>query len=182
MRRGTGIRRVVTGFDAAGRSIVALDGPSPRRLETTPGGIILTELWVTHDHPETDRGADAADRPVSITPPAGGTVFRYVEYPPDAEYAASWDPAAAWQAMGGHAPEQQRDRSSHRHPGFHQTDTVDYIVVVEGEIWALLETGEVLLRQGDCLVQRGTNHAWSNRSDRRAVLAAVLIDARDHEG
>ncbi len=69
------------------------------------------------------------------------------------------------------------DKGSPRHPGFHKTDTIDYAIVLKGEIWALMDDGETLLRQGDVLVQRGTNHAWSNRTDEPAVLAFVLIDA-----
>ena len=65
-----------------------------------------------------------------------------------------------------------------RHPGMHRTDTVDYAVVVSGEIWAVMDEGETLLRAGDCLVQRGTSHAWSNRSDRPCRVAFVLVSAR----
>jgi uncharacterized cupin superfamily protein len=59
----------------------------------------------------------------------------------------------------------------------HKTDTIDNCVVLSGEIWAVLDEGEVLLRAGDCLVQRGTNHAWSNRSEEPCVIAFVLIAA-----
>ena len=69
------------------------------------------------------------------------------------------------------------DRGSPRHPGFHQTSSVDYAIVLSGEIYALMDEGEVLLKAGDVLVQRGTNHAWSNRTDEPAYLAFVLIDA-----
>jgi quercetin dioxygenase-like cupin family protein len=69
------------------------------------------------------------------------------------------------------------DRGSPRHPGFHKTSSVDYAIVLSGEIYALMDEGEVLLRAGDVLVQRGTNHAWSNRTDEPARLAFVLIDA-----
>jgi quercetin dioxygenase-like cupin family protein len=69
------------------------------------------------------------------------------------------------------------DRGSPRHPGFHKTSSVDYAIVLAGEIYALMDEGEVLLKEGDVLVQRGTNHAWSNRSDAPAYLAFMLIDA-----
>ena len=173
-------RRVVTGTASDGRSIIAQDSACPHRLETSPGGITLTEMWVTEAAPADQAASfDGAARPVSIAPPPGGTVFRLVEYPPDSAYLDGWDPASAWEAMGGEPlPEPARaQRAAARHPAFHQTETVDYIVVVEGEIWALMEDGEVLLRQGDCVVQRGTNHAWSNRTERRCVLAAVLVDS-----
>jgi quercetin dioxygenase-like cupin family protein len=69
------------------------------------------------------------------------------------------------------------DRASPRHPGFHKTNTIDYVVVLEGEIWALMDEGELLMKAGDVLVQRGTNHAWSNRTDKPAYVMFVLIDA-----
>jgi len=63
---------------------------------------------------------------------------------------------------------QAAGKSGRRHPGMHKTRTVDYCIVFSGEIWAVLDEGEVLLRAGDCLVQRGTHHAWSNRTDEPA--------------
>ena len=69
------------------------------------------------------------------------------------------------------------DRNNPRHPGFHKTATIDYAIVLSGEIYAMMDEGEVLLKAGDALVQRGTNHAWSNRTQEPAVVAFVLIDA-----
>ena len=69
------------------------------------------------------------------------------------------------------------DRNSPRHPGFHKTSTIDYAIVLSGEIYAMMDDGEVRLMAGDVLVQRGTNHAWSNRTNETAVVAFVLIDA-----
>ena len=65
-----------------------------------------------------------------------------------------------------------------RHPGFHKTDTIDYAIVLSGEIYALMDEGEVLLKAGDVLIQRGTNHAWSNRTEQPCCIAFVLIDAK----
>ena len=70
-----------------------------------------------------------------------------------------------------------RDLDNTRHPGFHKTDTIDYAIVLSGEIYALMDEGEVLLKAGDVLVQRGTNHAWSNRTEAPCCIAFVLIDA-----
>lgn len=69
------------------------------------------------------------------------------------------------------------DAKPQRHPGFHRTDSVDYAIVLEGEVWALMEVGETLMRAGDVLVQRGTNHTWANRSDRPCRIAFVMIGA-----
>ena len=68
------------------------------------------------------------------------------------------------------------DRSA-QHPGFHQTDTLDYAICLEGEVWAVLDEGETLMKAGDVLIQRGTYHAWSNRGDKPCRMAFVLIDA-----
>src|SRR4029077_20208292 len=93
--------------------------------------------------------------PCVLEPPRNGTIFRIVEFPPD-RAPGGFDRAAAFAAMGAaHA----MDADASRHPGMHKTDTVDYALVLTGEIWALMDDGETLLRAGDTLVQRGTNHA-----------------------
>jgi quercetin dioxygenase-like cupin family protein len=169
------IRRVVTGHDARGRSVILSDGSSPHVL-TVPGrpDFALTNLWVTDRAPASNAGsADAAARPVVLEPPKDGTVFRVVEFPPD-RAAGGFDRKAAFAAMGAaHA----MDPDAARHPGMHKTDTVDYALVLSGEIWALMDEGETLLRAGDTLVQRGTNHAWSNRSDQPCLVAFILVSA-----
>jgi hypothetical protein len=172
----TSIRRVITGHNAQGKSVVVSDGPSPHVL-TVPGvpTFGLTNLWVTDGSPADNTGsADAAARPVVLEPPAGGTIFRVVEFPPD-QTLGGFDRRAAFASMGaGHA----MDPSPARHPGMHKTATVDYAIVLRGEIWALMDEGETLLRAGDVLVQRGTNHAWSNRSTTPCLVAFILVSAR----
>jgi len=174
------IRRVVTGHDARGRSVILSDGPSPHVL-TIPGrtDFALTNLWITDGAPASNAGsADAAARPVVLEPPRNGTIFRIVEFPPD-RAPGGFDRAAAFKAMGaGHA----MDPDAARHPGMHKTDTVDYALVLSGEIWALMDDGETLLRTGDTLVQRGTNHAWSNRSDQPCLVAFILVSASRRSG
>ena len=152
-----------------------LDGESPHSfvLEKA-GGLRLTELWETRSAPADNSGTrDAADHERRIEPTGGGTVFRIIEYPPDSVRLATLDPERFFRGMGAQAA----DAATRRHPGMHRTDTLDYCVVLSGEIWAVLDEDEVLLRAGDCLVQRGTNHAWSNRSDRPCTIAFVLVAA-----
>ncbi len=171
------MRRIVTGHDAQGRSIFLMDGPSPHVLEL-PGmpGLSLTNLWVTDDAPADNAGgADAAARPVVLEPPPRGSILRIVDFPPDRELLGKMDRDAAFAAIGAH---DAMDRDASRHPGMHRTSTVDYALVLDGEIWALMDEGERRLEAGDCLVQRGTNHAWSNRSDRPCRVAFILIGAR----
>ena len=157
------MKRVVTGHDAQGRSVFVIeDEPQPVVLERA-GGLRLTELWATpHEMPAR-----------RIEPDPGGTVFRVIDYPPDSERLKSIDPEAHFASMGVQAA----PREKRRHPGMHRTKTLDYAIVLSGEIYAVLDQGEVLLEAGDVLVQRGTNHAWSNRTDRPCRIAFVLVDA-----
>jgi hypothetical protein len=169
------IRRVVTGHDPHGKSVIVSDGPSPHIL-TFPGvpTFGMTNLWVTDGAPADNTGSrDGAGRPVVLEPPAGGTIFRVVEFPPD-RTLAGFDRTRVFESMGaGHA----MDRDASRHPGMHKTSTIDYAIVLSGEIWALMDEGETLLRAGDVLVQRGTNHAWSNRGAEPCLVAFILVSA-----
>jgi quercetin dioxygenase-like cupin family protein len=172
----TPMRRIITGHNAQGKSVILSDGPSPHVLELAGmPGLALINLWVTDGAPASNAGsADAAARPVVLEPPARGTIFRVVDFPPDAAMAGRLDRGKAFEAMGaGHAME----AGAPRHPGMHKTSSVDYALVLDGEIWALMDEGEVLMHAGDCLVQRGTNHAWSNRTDRPCRMAFILVNA-----
>jgi len=169
-------RRIVTGHDERGRSVVLWDGESPFSFSLEKaGGLQLTELWETRSSPADNHGTnEAADHERRIEPINGGTVFRIIEYPPDHERLKTLAPEEFFSGMGAQAA----DSASRRHPGMHKTRTIDYCVVLRGQIWAVLDESEVLLRAGDCLVQRGTNHAWSNRSNEPCVIAFVLVAAK----
>jgi mannose-6-phosphate isomerase-like protein (cupin superfamily) len=170
------VRRVLTGHDAEGRSTFIADGPAPnvKEMASMPG-LALTDLWETGDAPASNAGdADAAARPVRLEPPARGTILRIVEFPPDSQWRNRADAREAFDSVGaGHAP----DKSS-SDPMMHKTDTVDYIIVLKGEIHAIMDTGEKLLRRGDILVQRGTNHSWSVRGNEPCIVAAMLVSAK----
>jgi mannose-6-phosphate isomerase-like protein (cupin superfamily) len=153
-----------------------MDGESPYCffLEKA-GGLRLTELWETRSAPADNSGArDAAEHERRIAPVGGGTVFRIIEYPPDNVRLKTLAPDSFFPEMGAQAA----DKAQRRHPGMHKTNTVDYAIVLSGEIYAVLDEGEVLLRPGDCLVQRGTRHAWSNRTEEPCVIAFVLVAAK----
>jgi mannose-6-phosphate isomerase-like protein (cupin superfamily) len=171
------IRRVVTGLDVGGRSTFIIDAATPHVFSRSKGSAIVHELWETTRTPADNRGsADAIARGHRLPPPKGGSVFRVIEYPPDRERLAA---IAREEKLpdDGSGRVAASDRRNPRHPGFHKTDTIDYAIVLSGEIYAMMDDGEVLLMAGDVLVQRGTNHAWSNRSNEPAVVAFVLIDA-----
>ena len=172
------IRRVVTGHNAQGKSCFISVGDAPHVYQRSPGSSIVTELWETRTTPADNRGSDDPTlRDFRLPPPKNGSVFRVIHYPPDRERVAALQAEHASHVDDGSGRAAALDRSNARHPGFHKTSSVDYAIVLSGEIYALMEEGEVLLQQGDVLVQRGTNHAWSNRSDQPAILAFVLIDA-----
>ncbi len=175
------VRRIVTGHDEAGRSIIVSDQTSPHVLENpVRPGRGLTDLWRTDQTPATNAGGDdAAAWPVILNPPEAGSVFRFFQLNPEADEAGLTESerearyAQAFAAMGASA-----DRhDTNRHPGMHQTRTVDYIILLEGEVTLVLDEAEVELRPFDVVVQRGTNHAWINKGQTPALLAGILIDA-----
>jgi mannose-6-phosphate isomerase-like protein (cupin superfamily) len=171
----TRIRRVVTATGQDGKSYFLADGPAPNSKEMTGmTGLYLTDLWESAGPKARNDGTrDAADRPVRLEPSDGGTIFRIVEFPPDKNWRGKGDSSKAFASVqAGHAPV-----SGHDDPMMHITDTVDYLIVLKGEIYAVMDKGETLLRQGDVMIQRGTNHSWHNRSDAPCLVAAILVSA-----
>jgi quercetin dioxygenase-like cupin family protein len=140
-------RRIVTGHDASGKSVVLSDMPTPKTLDI--GTAAFHEIWIT-DRTPVEIGAtepETTDRPVRVPPPANGVMVRFTEMEP-----------------GAVSP-------------MHRTESLDVGVVLEGETWLLLDDGsETRVGVGDAVVQRGTNHAWANRSDRPVRMIFVLID------
>jgi mannose-6-phosphate isomerase-like protein (cupin superfamily) len=169
------VRRVLTGHDADGKSMFLMDGlaPNVKEMASMPG-LALTDLWETKGAPARNEGsADSADRPVRLEPPASGTILRIVEFPPDSAWRGRTDGREGFDSIGaGHA---QDAHSSD--PMMHKTASVDYIIVLKGEIYAIMDKGETLLKAGDILVQRGTNHSWSVRGNEPCIIAAVLVSA-----
>lgn len=168
------IRRVVTGHDADGKAVITSDG-IVQALYSRPDapGRGMADIWKGDRLPVPPGEARdlSLDGPVQLLPPAGGFVVRVVEMPPESPTAAGTDHADYFASMGAG----QVRAEGARHPAMHKTATLDIVFVLSGEIWAILEEGEVLLRQGDVLVQRATLHAWSNRSDKPCLLAGVLL-------
>jgi quercetin dioxygenase-like cupin family protein len=142
-------------------------------------GVALTNLWATGDPPTTRSDHDPVDRPVVLPPPAGGTVFRIVQFDPeDPEALARADGTAAFADLGAAG----NVVTSQRHPYMHRTETVDYAVVLQGSITMLLDDEDVELSVGDVVIQNGTNHAWANRGTAPCLIAFVLIDATGDPG
>src|SRR5215470_7664381 len=139
------IRRVVTGHNAGGKSVFIFDGASPHVYSRQRGSAIVTQLWQTAETPADNGGNDdAIDHAFLLSPPTGGSSFRVIEYPPDKERLPALARERAQPSDGsGHA--EAFDRANPRHPGFHKTNSIDYAIVLAGEIYALMDEGEVLL-------------------------------------
>src|SRR5262249_31217515 len=143
-------RRIVTGHDSNGKSVIVSDAPTPTVRELPDDGARFFDIWATSASPAPVTPVEAREPTGGeslVAPPAGGSVVRIVELEP-----------------GGASP-------------MHRTETVDYGILLEGELFMVLDSGdEVKLAPGDVVVQRGTDHAWQNRSDAVARMAFVLLD------
>jgi oxalate decarboxylase/phosphoglucose isomerase-like protein (cupin superfamily) len=178
-----GIRRVVTGNDAHGRSTVVIDGPATN-IKQSPArpGVVINNLWMTDSMPAKTTGDDAGAKLVKLEPVANGTNFRIVEFPPEKDYigkVSADDARQAFGEMGGaHAlvGNEKLGSETPRHPFMHRTKTLDYAIVLDGEVVLVLDDGEVSMKAGDVCIQRATNHVWSNRSDKPCRIAFILID------
>lgn len=170
-----GIRRVVTTHDSSGKAVILCDGIAANARVRESTGVRSTLLWTTDATPARYANDDRGTVQIGVLPPPGGSILRIVEFPPqgDAPPASTHGEVAAEMGLGAKAG----GRMPPRHPFMHATDSVDYALVLEGEIDMLLDDSEVHLRAGDVLVQQGTNHAWVNRGDRPCRIAFVLIDA-----
>jgi quercetin dioxygenase-like cupin family protein len=165
-------RRVVTGHDAQGKAIALFDAELPPRPRGANG---LTLLWVTDEFPVDMAGsADRAQTPVGVPPPTNGTIFRIVEFAPTAAHAAPVDHHQMLISMGIDPATQ----GYARHDNTHRTRTIDYAIVLDGEIDMLLDDSEVHVKAGDVLVQQGTNHAWVNNGTKSCRIAFILIDGK----
>jgi mannose-6-phosphate isomerase-like protein (cupin superfamily) len=170
------MRRVVTGHDEEGKSIVVLDGPPAKSIGEDVGG--LFELWNTDGNLiNTKDRIDRADDEILLSPPKNGSKFRYFQINPTPEGV----PMDVLQNMAADAFE-KIGASHHRidtskHPAMHKTDTIDYIILLEGDVTLILDKEEVDIKPHDVVVQRGTNHAWVNNGNNPALLIAVLIDS-----
>lgn len=144
------IRRIITGHDAAGVAKVLRDEPATNAKFPQPGQV-STLMWCTDSAPATippgEQPEDMGARKLGTAPPVHGTRFAVIDFPPGNQ------------------------------PHMHRTETVDYVIVMDGEIDMDLDETSVKLKAGDIMIQRGTNHAWVNRSDKRARVAFVLVDA-----
>lgn len=175
------VRRIVTVDDDSGKSVALHDGPSPDvRTDPARPGYSSTRIWVTDRTPARIAGIrDTLDTPHALEPPPGGSVCRVVTFPPEdasRSRVSARDVQAFFDAMG--SPGASTYSPGGRHPYMQKTRTLDFCLVLEGEITLVLDLEEVELKAGDTVVQRGTNHAWSNRSGRPCTIAFSSHDAQ----
>lgn len=179
---GSTVRRVVTGHDANGKAVVLSDGPAPFvHPNPTDPDWHSTDVWRTHDTPApvVIRAAESTLGPRRQMPARNGTVIRINSFPPDGEAIAKMTPADAKKAFAalGNETASTFGRGG-RHPMMHRTETIDYAIILSGEIDMLLDDIDVHLTEGDVVVQCGTNHAWVNRSLKPCRVAFILIDGK----
>lgn len=151
-------RRIVTGHTPEGKSVVLSDG-TPPNIRDRGTGVDFIEIWNTASTPApiVAEEAEPTDGPLVTPPPALGTKIRFNDFHP------------------GHI-DKLPPRADGRHKMMHRTKSIDYGIVLEGEIAMILDDSEVLLKAGDVVIQRGTDHAWENRSDTVCRMAFILVD------
>jgi len=175
------VRRIITIDDGEGKSLAIADGPSPDIVhDPARPGFSSAGIWVTQSSPVTIGDyRDAASRYApSLQPPRGGSLCRIITLPPDKSFVGKIDAADVarfFRAMG--SPQASTYAKSAPHPYMQQTRTLDFCLVLQGEVTLVLDTEDVHLKAGDSVIQRGTNHAWSNRSDRPCRIAISSHDA-----
>ena len=174
------MRRIITGHNSEGKSVVKIDGPPSRSVGEEVGG--LFEIWNTNGSSiDSTDSIDRADIDIVLSPTPGGSNFRYFRINPTPQgISAEMLEELAAQAFRSIGAEHERVDTT-RHPTMHKTKTNDYIILLEGDVTLLLDDDEVKLQPFDVVVQRGTNHAWINNGSEPALLIAVLIDANIKE-
>jgi mannose-6-phosphate isomerase-like protein (cupin superfamily) len=179
-------RRVVTGHDERGNSVILEDGP-PRRVARIGGeiGPWFYEIWNTRETPARidRRSGEPFEDGIKLAPPKHGTRIRVLDIPPEDESLKKFSPEAAratFAEIG--AAESSSHSENSRHPFMHRTETIDYGIIIEGELTLIMDEGEAMVRAGDIVVQRGTNHGWANRSGRNCRVAFILIDGSFEDG
>ena len=170
------MRRIITGHNENGKSIITMDGPPARSIGEDVGW--LFELWNTDGNEVISSDViDRADDEIILSPPSWGTKFRYFQINPLPEGVPEdmlqEIAADAFEKVG--AAHHRVDTS--KHPAMHKTETVDYIILLKGDVTLILDEEEIDIKPFDVVVQRGTNHAWVNNGTEPALLIAVLIDS-----
>jgi quercetin dioxygenase-like cupin family protein len=179
-------RRVVTGHDDAGNAVILSDAP-PERVQQVGGatGPTFFEVWNTRETPARidRRSGEPVESALTLAPPKNGTRIRVLDIPPESAEIHRMDAATArahFAEVGSGGASTYKPGASH--PFMHRTETIDYGIVLAGELVLIVDKGETTVRAGDIVVQRGTNHAWANRSGQNCRIAFILIDGEFVDG
>ena len=166
-------RRIVTGHDSRGKAVVLFESVLQAKQRSV-GSNGMTLLWMTGEYPvDAASSSDRSQTQVGVPPPANGTVFRIVDFAPLSPQSAPVDHEQILRSMGIDPATQ----GYARHANTHRTRTIDYAIILEGEIDMLLDDSAVHVKAGDVLVQQATNHAWVNNGNKPCRIAFILIDA-----
>jgi naringenin degradation protein FdeH len=169
------VRRVVTKLDASGKAVVMIDERTRLTAPRPPN--YAANIWVTSKSlPDFSSADDRGKTKIGLVPPKSGTVFRIVDFAPDSQGEHPTDMNHMMKIVGAEAPKRGLPP---RHPMMHRTRSLDYAIILSGEIDMLLDDSEVHLKAGDVLVQQATNHAWVNRSGKPCRVAFILIDSQE---
>jgi quercetin dioxygenase-like cupin family protein len=180
------VRRIVTGHDEANRAVILSDAPPPRIQRIGAHGPMFYEVWNTRETPvRIDRASgEPHEDKLMLAPPKNVTRIRVLDIPPETDEVQRMDAQAArahFEEVGASAASTAGSAGA-PHPFMHRTETVDYGIVLEGELTLIVDRGETVVRAGDIVIQRGTNHAWANRSGRNCRIAFILIDGQFVDG
>jgi mannose-6-phosphate isomerase-like protein (cupin superfamily) len=179
MEKAEPVRRIVV-MDENERSKAIADGPSPDvRTDPARPGFASTRIWVADSAPPRLDVRETLNAPHTLEPPPAGSVCRVVTFPPDASWqgkVGANEVQAYFNAMGSPGASTYSPKAPH--PYMQKTRTLDFCLIIEGEITLVLDTEEVQLKAGDTVVQRGTNHAWSNRSGKPCTIAFSSHDGK----
>jgi len=173
-----GVRRVVTGHNEEGKAIIVSDSEATNIVKPSHRpGVAIHNIWLLDSSPAEIFGPeDTTSETIGLLPPQNGSVFRIIDFPPEAGWIEDVDAKAAKEAWTSIGAEDVGDDDKPPHPLMHRTETLDYSLCLQGEIYMVLDDSELLIKKGDTVIQRGTNHAWSNRSESICTMMFVLID------
>lgn len=174
--------RIVTGHDDDGNAIILSAAP-PERIQKVGGehGATFYEVWNTRETPAKidRRSGEPTEAGITLAPPKHGTRIRVLEIPPESDAVRAIDAATArahFASIGAATASTHATDKAAPHPLMHRTESIDYGIVLEGELVLILDKEERTVQAGDIVIQRGTNHAWANRSGRPCRIAFILID------
>lgn len=181
----TAFRRIVTGHDTDGKAIIVSDEvPGRTYMIGGPNGAKFHEVWHTQQTPASiNHRTNDEETSLVLGPPKGGTRIRVIDFPPEGDEIRNLTKEEAAKHFKTMSDEHASSAGNEApHPLMHRTETIDYGIVLEGELTLIVDRGETTIKAGDIIIQRGTNHAWANRTNKYCRVAFILISGQFEEG